>query len=73
MQKVKKYRELVPLKAKSLRNLLMSNSFITGNNRGLGCLFHSLQSNLHELCVIHSKYVFHGRDLTKPIVYNHYT
>ena len=53
MWKAKKIKELVLLLTKSVRVFPISNMFITASNRALGRGFYSLQSNLHELCVIH--------------------
>ena len=65
MQKAKQFKEFVLLKTKSLREISISNIFITANNREFGSPFHSLQSNsrgvdcvIHGVdCVIHVAYV----------------
>ena len=53
MLKARKFKELVLLKTKSLRNFSISNIVMTANSRELGSWFHSSQSKSHELCVIH--------------------
>ena len=51
--------EACTTKDKISKELCNSNIFITANNRELESRFHSLQSNSHELRVIHLKQVLH--------------
>ena len=71
MLKAKKPNELVLLIAKSIRNFSISNIVMTANNRALGSLFYSFQSNfLRIVCNLCSKFFVEGipLNLTMSIV-----
>ena len=46
MQKAKKFKELVLLKTKSLRNFLVSNIVMSANNKAIGSRFNSTQTGV---------------------------
>ena len=53
-----KFKNLSLLKLKSISSYGIVNIFITTDKRELGKQFHSLQSNLHELCTMFHRVIY---------------
>ncbi len=49
MEKARKFKELILLKRKSLRDFSMLNAFITANNQEIESRFHSFAVKNHKL------------------------